>query len=631
MSSRILEIYRRHPYQLIPGIVLGLLLAVLVARADAQTWQRDVTGTPAAQCEYLNGTGTPTLCDTTHPLPMAAPNILNGGQSYGFNWFNSNPPGFSNFVGLDGGLSQLTLVGSPKCVFLDDINLVCVSITTPSLSISTFHSQDGGRSFSATARAGTNTTFVANINGLGGFQPASTTSSCYVASASNPDPNEFLLTCDFIKWAVQTCTNCAFIGSTPPAIVLGASGTLLAGANDGAGNGTVCRSTNQGLNWTCTKPAQFPALIGSSFGQFVSPTAGTWLAISLGSSSGTGCTNGCIARSTDDGVTWTVQFTFTAITNGTTVSGQINCLSALVCVATDPGTGNFSSNPGHIWRSTDGGVTWTLVQMLAQSGGAATTRGDLRGAQMIGIIPYPDGKSANIILVNANSVDGVTASILPEVYMHTVDAGATWQANTVTAPTPACPNYGASQTGLATQVQRNGRAVIASVAGTCAWYAPLGTGGTVIVGPNGVPWNIDNTGAAPVTITSVPGTVNAAPVQGTNLFNSRTVSAVNTALAVTIAGAGGQRVHIYRLEAECGLAGGVPSVFDILDGATVIWGYDGVTVGGNELITGPLNTTPFRYPFSPGLTLTTGNTATINLGACGAGSSGILWVQADRY
>lgn len=140
-----------------------------------------------------------------------------------------------------------------------------------------------------------------------------------------------------------------------------------------------------------------------------------------------------------------------------------------------------------------------------------------------------------------------------------------------------------------------------------------------------VPCNTTTSGSIRVAQFDVPGSGvsvwNTNITQGLTLFNSETTGAANTAVTVTIPAAGSVRAMLYSLEAQCS-GTGTASV-TVQDGATTIWTSKGANV--------PSAPGVFRREWPVPLTGTTNTAMTITLGACGAGSTGTLQVQASRW
>lgn len=133
---------------------------------------------------------------------------------------------------------------------------------------------------------------------------------------------------------------------------------------------------------------------------------------------------------------------------------------------------------------------------------------------------------------------------------------------------------------------------------------------------NQVPCSVDLSGnlrtTTALTVTSVQ------PVQGVTLLNSSTTSAANTSIVITLTGAAGKRIHIYRVDAYC--SAGTTAV-TINDGPTMILNSPGTYVG----------TSVATWLFPVGLSGTTGNNMSVVLGSCGVGNTGTVNVQADQF
>jgi len=579
----------------IVALLAGLLSA---AAADAQTWPRDVTGTPAAECAALDSAGTPQLCGPSNPLPVTtstSPLAGGGTASAGQSWFLSQSPSFNPFVRLDGGTSGAT----PYCDYLDDVNIVCFSSGTTVQQVHQWRSNDGGVTFRAVAQSAG----VFGASGLEGMIRLPTGGYVFISGQISPT-SPFYTSGDGITFTNRSATGI-------PSQVVGSPklnvNTILAFApNAGAGNDVVCRSPSNGTAWAC---AVMPAISGydgaagfafsgahggaqnTNTQAFAPVSSGVWLATGRDEID----TNPRILRSTDDGVTWTQVFRDTGIAADNALQGVV-CLSSTVCL--------YASGQ-RIARSSNGGVSWTVVVTSGPNAG---------NTNWAGIAAF-DSTTAVAIPFGGSSTGG---------FSRTVDAGLTWQ------PQPggtSCPrNTGvAAGTGLATVVTRNGRALVISrylalsSGAPCAHYSALGTGGTAVTGPLGVPWAIDERGYGPVYQPDRLTPFAVAPVQGPNLFNSQTTGAANTAVVVTIAAVADVRAHVYRIEANC--SAGASSV-TVTDGGTTVWSTLAGEVGAAAR---------FRQQFTPALTGGTNSAVVITLAACGVGNTGTLIVHADRY
>ncbi len=576
--------------RLLLGVALGLGLA---RSADAQTWPRDVTGTPAAQCSALDAAGAPQVCSPTNPLPVsstASSTPLTGGSVNGRNWLYAQPPGFNPFVRVDGGSPGVST--RVLCEFLDDINVICFGVGTGTNN-HIWRSQNGGQTYTPIVQTGV-------IGGSGAFNPNSMVrlASGIFVVASQPGgggAESFWTTLDGVNWTVSTCTGCGSLGGAATAVTQGSTGRILATAGTGGPTAVLCNDgISSGVSWTCspTVPGYSTQLSPLGNQLFANPSGAIWLA----AGEQFGGVNDLILRSTDDGVSWTTVFS--AASRGMTA---VKCLTATLCLAV---------RSDQIHRSTDAGLTWTTV---------VTSGPDGVNTQWDAIAVF----SATTAVVVPWAAAGGTS--FPKFY-HTADGGLTWIALR-TEPAQQCPfNTGTRGINRARTVAvRNGRAVVThtytalSGGGPCGWFATNGAGGVAIVGPNGVPWNFGADGSGPVAQGNPLAAFTVAPVQGPTLFNSQTTGAANTAVTVTIAAVAVQRAHLYRIEASC--SAGVSEV-TITDAGTTVW----------ATLTGEVGTARFRQPFTPAaLTGSTAGALVVTLAACGAGNTGTLIVHADRY
>ncbi len=110
----------------------------------------------------------------------------------------------------------------------------------------------------------------------------------------------------------------------------------------------------------------------------------------------------------------------------------------------------------------------------------------------------------------------------------------------------------------------------------------------------------------------------AALVQPANTFNSQTTGAANSAVAVTVAAASGQRGALYSLAARC--SAGSASL-TVKDGAADIFSTQ----------SGAVTTSNFSQQWNTPLSASLNTDLVITLSACGAGNTGTLSVQASRF
>jgi len=526
--------------------------------------------------------------------------------------------------GLSGDFDPLKRVDFPSiplnagqlvwCFYTSDINLACFGRAAPVTSgaIEGYFDNAGGPTIRAVSQqtgfwsaASNEVNGVRNIS-TGGFAFASGRNTCtltdgpfYVSSAGV---------------APATAVPCFGGINSVNHISLQNVDTFLAHAgNTGTPYDSICRSTNRGGQWFCgvipvitgyTGGGGFRLNVNGGHQNFAPVSANTWLAI--GNDSGDGFAR--IIRSTDDGQTWTqVHATGVAIS----VSAAVQCLSSSVCLAINAGN--------TVYRSSDGGVTWSIIL----AGGPLGT-----GTRWQGIIVFDS------LTVSLTPWGGGNGSGLASVG-HSSDGGLTWSFSNYTGGVNGtCPQSSGAEGGLQSVAIRNGRAIVISRYGSttspaspCVHYTSFGGGSTSIAGPLGVPLAINALGEAPVAQGS--GSINSnatpwfvSPTQRATIFNSSTTGAANTAVPITIAASLAQRARVYAIEAFCAAAG--TGQLTIADNAVTIY-------------TPPAAGTPpppatLRREWTAPLTSTITNTAmVITAGACGAGNTTTLHVQADRY
>lgn len=131
--------------------------------------------------------------------------------------------------------------------------------------------------------------------------------------------------------------------------------------------------------------------------------------------------------------------------------------------------------------------------------------------------------------------------------------------------------------------------------------------------------NAQGTSTNPLIVSgsSTGGSANS-PVQGTNLLNSDTIGAANTAVVATLSAVSGERNHVYSVDAVCSAG---DSEITITNGGSNIW----------HSLTGEVTTVPLRLTWPVALTGATNSAVVITLASCGVGNTGTLIVQADRF
>lgn len=115
--------------------------------------------------------------------------------------------------------------------------------------------------------------------------------------------------------------------------------------------------------------------------------------------------------------------------------------------------------------------------------------------------------------------------------------------------------------------------------------------------------------------TPAGSSIGTSPTQRGTLFNTRSVSGVNAAVSTTITAATSERGHVYRIDARC--SAGTAALEIESPTGTVLW--DRVAAAS------------FDVTFPTGWTSAVNTTITVELATCGAGNTGTLIVQADRY
>ena len=129
------------------------------------------------------------------------------------------------------------------------------------------------------------------------------------------------------------------------------------------------------------------------------------------------------------------------------------------------------------------------------------------------------------------------------------------------------------------------------------------------------------TGGATVSLANTAGApAISTTVQGTTLLNSTLTSAANTSHTITLTGAASQRVTIDYVEVYASAA--AVCTITIVDNVTTVYSH---------LITTQTSAAPLLIQLgNDGLSISTGSTATVNVGACGIGVTSTLNVVASR-
>jgi len=129
------------------------------------------------------------------------------------------------------------------------------------------------------------------------------------------------------------------------------------------------------------------------------------------------------------------------------------------------------------------------------------------------------------------------------------------------------------------------------------------------------------TGGATVSLGSTSAAPPAfTPAQGTTLQNSFQASGANAAQTITLTGAALTRVTINYIEAYASAA--AVCTLTIVDNATTVYSH---------ALTTQTSVLPLQINLgAAGLSISTGSTATVNIGACGAAVTSNLNVVASR-
>jgi hypothetical protein len=534
-----------------------IALLALVGGSEAQTyraWPNDQLGRPAPPCMIVDpATGITSPCTATNPIPVSGGGGSGAGQGttsgtsttgFGKGWYPVNTAIASGrvvSVYQPGGLTVNTfrrVVGCGNC-----------------LAVAT--STDGGVTFIEF-----NTSFIAG-NEIQFIIRVPTTVPRYLAYVANGAGSHIFSSTALLSGWADSTTASAFLNNSIISFASNANGsTVLSSAGTGGGNPTeVCRSTNGGVAFpTCVNAyAAVPA------GDVFYAGGSNWLVMN---------TNGDIARSTNDGVSWT---------NITNLAGGAGGGFHGVCLANaSPAYGVcLASSNGTVYRSTDNGLTWISVLSTGTTVGGFCDY----GAGSVGIWSTAPPVGFATIATNVWSSQDFGATIY---------AGAIYGSGWNGVGTEGFSTFTCNTTG-------RGFAGTFGTGGTFLFYNPL-------TQPGG-------------TLTSSAGGYNvSALIQSGVILNAAPVtSAANTAAAVTLTGTSGSRVCIREIDVESSAA--ATATLTVTDGATVVLNYGTLTTG----------VAPNRFNGSPLLCGQTGNTLTVNIGAAGVGITTTTSVIADRY
>jgi hypothetical protein len=386
-----------------------------------------------------------------------------------------------------------------------------------------------------------------------------------------------------------------------------------------------------------------------------SPTSSIWVAIA---ESSTATDSPRVLRSIDDGQSWAVAATLAPGGNNGDVTA-ITCISGTVCLA---------STDTVLWRSTDAGVTWGQVYADAATstqafvsfgGGVVVAIGSVPGGGG-GFRSFDSGATWTPLTSTGDpffSCGGALGdSIKGRIHVNTTLAtvALTCSANATNAVrTVFSGSIREVQQGPAYDIN-SGQSIVkqGNPAATSSRWPVFISDGVASPGERGIvgsPLRVDPTGTTtqPVngTVTANQGTAAAqanrwpaflsdgtngvgtttlplhvrSPVQSGTLANSSVTGAADTAVVATVAAAAGERGHVYSVSAFCAAAG--TATLTIVDGATTIYQLPAAGVGITEK----------RVEWPVGLTGAVNSAVVVTLTTCGAGNTGTLTVQADRF
>lgn len=649
------------------GVVLGL---VVWGWTQTVTWPRDVTGVPAPICTYEDPTGQILKCTQATPLPIQQ--IGTPTQTVG-----STTRGFGKVWEQVQGISTAG-TGTRIPVSVGNNDVVVIASKTGTTDITIYRTPYQGINWSALGTASVTLTTNAEDQIRGAvFVPAD--QRLIVARGDSEGSVAGVYgTSDLLTWSLIVNWCCPAAPSAQINRILGGPvlqgntmlvvgrGRVQGGAAGDIQDIVIARSTDRGATWTLSASATGMPRCESTNNEvcragarLASPSASVWL---VGVSTGTSATPPLeLWRSVDDGVTWTRVLSGAALQDSTPPA--LICLDASTCLASN---GAGATQTGTIYRSTTAGATWTTAASLVGccNGFVSFGRGVVAAiGQLDGTPPtstwYVSADSGltwapaqarllagGTVASGAIGVAGLTpgTAVVGSPQRVTTTPARTWISRPTLANEPvghlgvpfAQQSDGSLSAALVAQLDDISPAAcpeqaicLARLTAQRALHTNLRTETGSEFGTATAPVRVDPTGTTtqPVsgTVTAAQGTAAAgtsawpiAPIQGATLFNSRSVSAANTAVTVTIAAAVGQRAHLYGLDASCS-AGTAQVTVD--DGATRIW----------ETLAAEIGTSRLRVTWPVGLTGSTNTAMTITLSACGAGNTGTLIVQADRF
>lgn len=419
---------------------------------------------------------------------------------------------------------------------------------------------------------------------------------------------------DGITWTLFTLpTPSGFVGNPVPRWVVASQGTtiLIAIQDDAAGSGvSVCRSTDGAASWTCAPASAFPGSAGlhnattetlNTHQVLASAGPGRWLLVDR---------VGHVYRSTDDGVTW--AFVTTLITNPLATSRW-----AVACPAIDTCVVSITSIPGQrTFRSTDGGQTWT--ELTANKPTTTITHWVVFGAGILVGLSNPNENTAWW-----SNDNGASFIPLGTFIPNNACGSGYWRSVT--------DGQGTAVVGLACETGTERRVLVSRPVSAQDRRITDDQGRILRVRPDGsLDVNILN---PTTTVTANQGTalglssINhpwpVVPVQRNQaLSNQAVIGSPNTEVVVSVAGASSELVWWYSIVAQCNAPPtATPVDLTITGFNSVKWRYRGVTEQPVFI--------QFNPPFTDGIAATGDHS--VRLSPCGTGISGLLSVQASRF
>lgn len=544
-------------------VALLALIALGVGAADAQlvpplpTWQNDAQGRPAPPCFFYDPTTNKTQpCTSANPLPTSAGGAgagtgttnLTSTTGFGKGWYpvvNASIAGTASnrlmSVYQPGGLTVNTFRRIVACGN-------CLAVGT---------STDGGVTFSEFQ-----TSFVAG-NEVQILIKVPSTTPRYLGYVANGAASHIFSSTGLLSGWADGTTASAFLNNGIISFASNANGsTVLSSAGTGGGSPTeICRSTTQGQ----TFPSCVNVYAAVPAGDVWYAGGTNWLVFN---------TNGQVARSTNDGVSWT---------NITTLAGGAGGGFHGVCLASTSYQTCLAMSNGIVYRSADNGLTWLSVLPTGTVAGGLCDYGSGSVGVWGNSPPVGLGTVANNVW---STQDGGLTFFNGNVY------GSTWNG----AGTEGLASFSCNATG-------RGFASLTGTGGTFLFYNPLTQPGGVLQSSAGG-YNV------------------SALIQGGIILNATQTSAATTAQTITLTGASGSRVCIRKIVVFSSNA--TQNVTLVVQDATV------TTLNFGTVSTTATAGNPLSFDGQPLFCGQTGDSVQVVVGAAAAGTT-TLSVVADRY